>query len=457
MFKLYRSQGWFSRTIGFMERCVKQPIFNCSMCGQCIIRTCQLHCPMRCPKSLRNGPCGGSHEGLCEVIPGHRCVWDQVWNTAERRDQIERVMKIQPPIDWRLEGTPAWLNVVKGIITLDGHPKDGWMPQPAAPATEPRAGTTLENALRAGQFVVTAEIVPPRVPDFGSLQKRIAALRGKVQAVNVTDNASASVKMPSWTVCAVLAQNGVEPIFQLACRDRNRLALQADLLGAYAFGVRNVFAVTGDFVTIGDHPGAKPVHDIDAIQLTSMLHRMRAEGKLASGVDIRDSAKAEPFKPKLFIGCAAHPTADPILGQVMRVLKKVRAGADFVQTQVVFDLKRFAEFMKIARDHGLTEKAKILVGVMPMKSAKAYEFLGKVPGIKVAPEFPKRLEAAASKDEEGIAIAQEIIEFSRATPGVAGVHLMAPHWEAAIPVLLERCKLGVQPVAPPAPQPAAVV
>jgi methylenetetrahydrofolate reductase (NADPH) len=306
----------------------------------------------------------------------------------------------------------------------------------------------LENALRAGQFAVTAEIVPPRVPDFGLLQKRVAALKGKVHGVNVTDNASASVKMPSWAVCAFLVQNGVEPILQLACRDRNRLALQADLLGAYAFGVRNVFAVTGDYVTIGDHPESKPVHDVDAIHLTAIMHRMRTEGKFAAGVDIKDTTKGEAFKPRLFLGCAAHPSADPVVGQVMRVLKKVHAGADFVQTQVIFDLKRFDEFMKVARDKGLTERVKILAGVMPVKSVKAYQFLGEVPGIKVAPEFPKRLEAAANKDEEGLKIAQEVIEHCRATPGVAGVHLMAPYWEPAVPILLERCKLTVQAPAP---------
>ena len=443
MFKFYRAQGWVSRSIGFLERSVKMPIFNCSMCGQCIVRTCQLHCPMRCPKSLRNGPCGGSHEGWCEVIPNHRCVWDQIWHTAERRGQLERIMAIQPLIDWRLEGTPAWLNLAKGIIELNGHPKGGWEAKPveAAP-TEPRAGTLLENALRTGQFAVTAELVPPRVPDFALLQKKIAAIKGKVHGVNVTDNASSSVKMPSWAVCAHLVQQGIEPILQLACRDRNRLALQADLLGAYALGVRNVFAVTGDFVTTGDHPQSKPVHDIDAVQLLNILHQMRTDGKLASGGDLKEGAKGQTFKPKLFIGCAAHPTADPLIGQVLRVLKKVQAGADFVQTQVVFDLPRFREFMKIAHDHGVTERVKFLAGVMPVKSAKAFEFLGKVPGIKVSPDLPKRLEGASNKEEEGLAIAQEIIEHCRAIPGVAGVHLMAPSWEAAVPMLLERCKLA---------------
>jgi 5,10-methylenetetrahydrofolate reductase len=444
MFKLYRAQGWFSRTVGGVERGVKTPLLGCAMCGQCIVRTCQMSCPMRCPKSLRNGPCGGSHNGYCEVVPTMRCTWDEAWTKAERRSQIPRLMKIQPLIDWRLEGTPAWLNVVKGIISIDGHPKDAWNIPIAQPATEPRAGTLLEQCLRAGEFVVTAEIVPPRVPDFKVIQKRVDALKGRVHGVNVTDTAAATVKMPSWAICSFLIQNGIEPIFQLGCRDRNRLALQSDLLGAYACGVRNVFAVSGDYVTVGDHPQARPVHDVDAIQLLAIFHRMRHEGKLASGSDLRDSAKAEPFKPKLFLGCAAHPTADPVKGQVMRVLKKALAGADFVQTQVVFDIERFRQFMAMAHDEGLTKHVKILAGIMPVKSVKAFEFMKTVPGIRVPDALIKRLDAAANKEEEGLAIALELIEAVRATPGVAGVHLMAPYWEPAVPVLLDRAKLGVK-------------
>ncbi|MBI3910232.1 MAG: methylenetetrahydrofolate reductase [Armatimonadetes bacterium] len=297
--------------------------------------------------------------------------------------------------------------------------------------------------MRAGEFAVTAELVPTRVPDFRLLQKRVDALKGKVHAVNVTDNAAATVKMPSWAACAFLIQNGVEPIFQLSCRDRNRLALQSDLLGAYAFGVRNVFVVTGDYVTIGDHPQAKPVHDVDAVQLLAIFHRMRAEGKLASGGDLRDGTKGTVFTPDLFLGCAAHPTADPPKAQVLRLLKKERAGADFVQTQCVFDLKRFEQFMAIVRDEGVTERLSILAGVMPVKSVKAFEFLSNVPGIRVPDALVKRLAAAQDKEEEGLRIAEEILVGVKNVVGVSGAHLMAPYWEAAIPALLERAQVQV--------------
>jgi methylenetetrahydrofolate reductase (NADPH) len=350
------------------------------------------------------------------------------------------VLRVQPPVDWRLVGTSAWFNLARGIIDLDGHPRNGWQPPPLHEMTPgvPRAETRLEKGLRAGEFVVTAELVPPRVPDLSLLQKRVDALRGAVHAVNVTDNAAATVKMPSWVVCAFLVEQGVEPIFQQSCRDRNRLALQSDLLGAYALGVRNVFVVSGDIVTIGDHPQAKPVHDVDAVQLLAIFHRLRSEGKLASGGDLRDGTKDRGFRPRLFLGCAGHPTADPLKGQVLRLLKKARAGADFAQTQCVFDLDRFEQFMALARDEGVTEHLSILAGIMPVRSVRAFEFLSKVPGIRVPEDLVKRLEAAADQEEEGLRIAQELLEGVRGVKGVAGVHLMAPYWEAAIPALLER-------------------
>lgn len=430
--------GWWARLAGRVEHQVKAPLFGCSMCGQCVVRTCQFVCPMRCPKGLRNGPCGGSEGGRCEVDPALPCVWSQIWQRAERRGRFQHLLPLQPPVDWRLKSTSAWLNVVRGTIDLDGHPRNDWTQLTDRTDPGPRAGTRLETALRAGEFVVTAEVTPPRVPDLNLLQKRIDTLNDLVHAVNVTDNAAATVKMPSGAVCACLAQSGIEPIFQQQCRDRNRLALQSDLLGAYASGIRNVFVVTGDHVTTGDHPQAKPVHDVDAVQLLAIYHRMRTEGKLASGSDLRDSPKAEPFRPRLFLGCAAHPTADPLKAQVLRLLKKAWAGADFAQTQCVFDLERFEQFMAIAREEGVTERLFILVGIMPVRSVKAFEFLRKVPGIHVPEALVRRLETAADKEAEGLRIAQELFEGIRRVPGVSGVHLMAPYWEAAIPELLAR-------------------
>jgi methylenetetrahydrofolate reductase (NADPH) len=438
MVKRPETSGWWARLVGRVEHQVKAPLFGCSMCGQCVVRTCQFVCPMRCPKGLRNGPCGGSEGGRCEVDPRLPCVWSRIWDRAEGRGQLGRVLETQPPVDWRLKGTSAWFNLATGLIELNGHPRNGWTAPEHRPTGEMRAGTRLEKALRAGEFVVTAEIAPPRVPDLRLLQKRVDVLKDRVHAVNVTDNAAATVKMPSWAVCAFLMQNGIEPIFQQQCRDRNRLALQSDLLGAYALGVRNAFVVTGDSVTIGDHPQAKPVHDVDAVQLLAIYHRLRSEGRLASGSDLRDGAKGETFSPRLFLGCAGHPTAEPPTAQVLRLKKKAHAGADFVQTQCIFDVERFARFMAMARDEGITERLFILPGIMPVRSMRALDFLRKAPGIHVPKELVNRLDAAGDKEAEGLRIAAELLEGVRRVPGVSGVHLMAPSWEGAIPALLER-------------------
>jgi methylenetetrahydrofolate reductase (NADPH) len=445
--------NWWARRIRAVERQLKSPLFGCSMCGQCIVRACHYVCPMRCPKGLRNGPCGGSEGGRCEVSADAPCVWSAIWeragtgstrSRASRTEQEQqRLLEVQPPVDWRLSGTSAWLNVAQGVIELDGHPRNGWKALPNEPATEPRTGTGLEAKLRAGEFAITAEIVPPRVPDLDRLERRIEALRGRVDAVNVTDNAAATVKAPSWAVCARLLQKGIEPIFQQSCRDRNRLALQSDLLGAYALGVRNAFVVTGDHIGVGDHPQAKPVHDVDSVQLLAIYHRMRAEGRLASGVEIvGKGGKEEPFLPRLFLGCAGHPTADPLHAQVLRLVKKARAGADFVQTQCIFDLERFERFMALARDEGVTERLFLLAGIMPVRSPRAFEMLRGVPGIDVPEAVVRRLTEAEDKESEGLRIASELLEGVGSVPGVAGVHLMAPSWEAAIPALLERQGVG---------------
>lgn len=435
--------NWWGRGLRAIERQIKSPLFGCSLCGQCILRACHYICPMRCPKHLRNGPCGGNEGGRCEVGPGIPCVWGRIWERAEQKQRYRRLLEVQPPVDWRLSGTSAWLNVIQGLIELDGHPRDGWQAPSYEAGTAPCAGTGLEAKLRAGKFAVTAEIVPPRVPDLDRLKQRIEALRDRVDAVNVTDNAAATVKTPSWAVCAHLLQHGIEPIFQQSCRDRNRLALQSDLLGAYALGVRNVFVVTGDQISIGDHPQAKAVHDVDSIQLLAIYHRMRTEGRLASGGEIVAKATAEaPFLPRLFLGCAGHPTADPLHAQVLRLLKKARAGADFVQTQCVFDLERFRRFMALARDEGVTERLFVLAGIMPVRSLRAFELLRRIPGIDVPDAIVKRLSEAADKEETGLRIAGELLEGVRSVPGVAGVHLMAPAWEAAIPALLETGRCG---------------
>ena len=307
--------------------------------------------------------------------------------------------------------------------------------------TLPEIGT-LERRLAAGQFAVTAEIVPPRVPALTAVTKKAKALEPVADAVNITDNASANVKMSSIAVCLYLAQMGIEPVFQVVCRDRNRLAMQADLLGVLAMGVQNVFAITGDHIIHGDHPQAKPVHDLDSVQLIQMFNRIRTEGLFASGVEVRATPKFPIRTPHFFLGGAANPFGDPLPMHVLKMGKKRRAGADFIQTQCIFDMDRFREFMAIVRDSGLDEELYILAGVMPVKSSKALEFMAdSVPGMRIPPDSIKRLAGADDPQEEGIKMTAEIVEELKEVPGVRGIHVMTVGWEAIIPELLSRTDL----------------
>ena len=311
---------------------------------------------------------------------------------------------------------------------------------PVAESARPPA-STLERVLRDGKFAVTVEIVPPRVPSLNVVGKKLEMLRGLADAINITDNASAAVKMSSLAVCAYLVQQGAEPVLQVTARDRNRLALQADLIGAYALGIRNVFAVTGDYIMMGDHPSAKPVYDMDSVQIVQMFDKMR-RGYLDSGVELRSTSKTPLFQPNFFLGASANPFADPLPFHVLKTAKKRQAGAEFIQTQCTFDLPRLREFMRMIVDAGLHEELDFLIGIMPCKSYRPLEFMcTSVPGVRVPEEAIKRMRDAANGEEEGIQMAVEIIEEVRKIEGVVGIHIMTVSWEAAIPEVLKRAHL----------------
>jgi methylenetetrahydrofolate reductase (NADPH) len=247
--------------------------------------------------------------------------------------------------------------------------------------------------------------------------------------------------MASWAACLILIQEGLEPNFQMVCRDRNRLAMQADILGAYALGIRNLLCLSGDHCQFGDHPTAKGVFDIDSMQLIGMVKKMRDEGKFQSGADL-DGA------PKMFIGAAENPFADPFEWRVHRLAKKIEAGVDFIQTQCIYNLPKFREFIRQANDMGLTEKAYILAGVTPMKSLGMARYMkSKVPGMDVPDDVIKRLQGVAKdkQAEEGIKIALEQIAEFREMKGVAGVHLMAIEWEHRVPEIAERAGMLPRP------------
>ena len=305
-----------------------------------------------------------------------------------------------------------------------------------------KAGSNLEKILTAGHFAFTGELGPPRGTSVEHVKEKAQFLLGNVDMVNITDNQTAMVRMSSWAASLIAQSVGLEPNYQMVCRDRNRLAMQADILGAYAHGLRNILCLTGDHQQFGDHPNAKGVFDIDSMQLISMVKKMRDEGKFLSGEEIQ-----EP--PKFFIGAAANPFADPFEWRVHRLAKKVEAGCDFIQTQCVYNMKKMREYIKMANDMGLTEKTYILAGITPMKSIGMAKYMkSKVPGIEVPDDIIKRLEGVDKKKvaDEGIKIACEQIEEFKEMKGVAGVHLMAIEWEHKVPEIAELAKMLPRPV-----------
>jgi methylenetetrahydrofolate reductase (NADH) len=300
------------------------------------------------------------------------------------------------------------------------------------------AGAGLRARLASGAFAVTAEIGPPRGADPAALRRKVAPLAGWVDAVNITDNAGAHVRMASWAGSLLAAQAGIEPVMQLTCRDRNRLALQSDLLAAAAMGIPNVLLMTGDHPKFGDHPDASPVFDLDSVQLLWAARMMRDEGRLLSG-------RALSSRPAWLIGAVENPFAPPAGFRAARLAKKAAAGAEFVQTQFVFDVPAFARWMAQVRDLGLDRQCRILAGVGPVRSLRALDHLRTgVPGLHIPGEVGRRLRAVPADQVagEGLRICAEVIEQIREIPGVSGVHVMAPGYEQGIPAILERAGLA---------------
>lgn len=305
--------------------------------------------------------------------------------------------------------------------------------------SELKSGSNLEKVLKAGHFAFTGECGPPKGANVEHLKEKLRHLVGHVDAVNMTDNQTAVVRMSSIAGSVLMMEEGLEPNFQMVCRDRNRLAMMSDILGAYAMGIRNMLCLSGDHQTFGNHPDAKNVHDIDSMQLIAMVKKMRDEGKFLNDEDI-------DVPPKMFIGAAANPFADPYEYRVYRLANKIKAGADFIQTQCIFNMEKFRDFMKKAVDMGLHEQCYILAGVTPMKNAGMANFMSKfVPGMDIPDSLIKRLKGVDKKDqaEEGIKFALEQIEEFKEMEGVAGVHLMAIEWEHMVPEIAERA--GVLP------------
>jgi methylenetetrahydrofolate reductase (NADPH) len=300
----------------------------------------------------------------------------------------------------------------------------------------------LHQLLSSGEFVVTAECGPPRGADPELIKKKAELLKSCVDAVNVTDNQTAIVRMSSIAASAHLLQNGLEPVMQMVTRDRNRIALQSDIMGAYSLGIRNILCLSGDHQTFGSQPDALNVFDIDSIQLVRAVRTMRDEGRDMSGFELNRP-------PRMFIGAAANPFADPFEFRIIRLAKKIDAGVDFIQTQCVYNMNRFSEWIKIAQNEGLTEKAHILAGVTPLRSSGMARYMAnKVAGMDIPDSVIKRMSGVSKEKaaEEGIKICLETIAELQNMDGVHGIHIMAIEWEDKVAEIVNSAGLLPRPV-----------
>ncbi|MFC2032816.1 methylenetetrahydrofolate reductase [Chloroflexota bacterium] len=303
-----------------------------------------------------------------------------------------------------------------------------------------KAGTNLEKILESRRFAVTAEAGPPKGTSARVIQRKGELLRSCCDAVNITDNQTAIVRMSSFAGCALLKQVDVEPVMQIVCRDRNRIAIQSDVLGAIALGIGNILCLSGDHQKFGNHPNARNVFDIDSIHLIQTLNNMREEKKLLSGQEVSGEVP-------LFIGAAANPYADPFEFRVIRLAKKIKAGADFIQTQAIYDVPKFARWMEVVNDRGLDKEVHIMAGVIPIRSVGMARYMKEyVSGVSVPDGILTRMEQADNAKEEGVSIVLEIIEQLKEIPGVHGIHIMAVGWEDIVPTIMERAGLLPRPV-----------
>lgn len=413
------------RPLAAVESAVKGFLFDCRMCGRCALSASGMSCPMNCPKQVRNGPCGGVRaDGGCELQPDMPCVWAEGWAGSRMMRAGALPTAPVPPADHSQQGESSWLRV----ITTDDAP--GQAPPQAVGPTDSRLAALLSQ----DTFVVTAELSPPDSADPAAVAARAAVFRGHVDALNVTDGAGAHCHLSSLATCVLLQRLGCEAIMQLTCRDRNRIAAQGDILGAAALGVTNLLCLTGDGVEHGDHPGAKPVFDLDAVTLLETARTLTA-GRFLSGRMLTGA-------PRLFLGGADNPFAPPVPARVGRLAKKVAAGARFVQTQYCFDVDAFAQYMQAVRARGLHERCAMLVGVGPLTSLRAAQWLrARVPGVHVPDAVMSRLASAHDVEEEGVRLCVEIIQRLREVPGVAGVHLMAHRHERLVGEIVTRAGL----------------
>ncbi|MCP4359593.1 MAG: hypothetical protein GY796_16420 [Chloroflexi bacterium] len=460
----FKKESVGNRLLAFGERATKGPLFGCRMCGNCVLQETAFICPMECPKGVRNGPCGGSTEAHCYVDETRPCIWYAIYKRAFKIGRQEMLLELLPPLDWDKVGCGTWGDVAqqakdvgakKVFADLISGAKetraetwqavfqpvrqpDWWQGDAEyhAPAyDEPMS--TLERHLQAGEFVVTAEVSPPMSAATGKMYRNVEMVKPYVSAVNFTDCPSATPRMSSIACSKMALERGAEPVLQIAARDRTRTGLQAEVMGASALGIRNMLCLSGDSANLGPTPkGRLDVIDIDSIQMLWILRRMRDEGKYLDGRNLK-------FRPKYFLGAAASPFASRPEFQAIREHKKVNAGAQFFQTNLVYDPDGLEIWLNELAKRNILDKVYILIGITPLKGLRMAQYMhNDVPGVFIPQSLLKRLEDAGDgAREEGVQIALEIIEAIRNKQGVNGIHLMAVGWEAIVPHIVTEAGL----------------
>lgn len=455
----FKKESVGNRILEAVERAVKGPLFGCRMCGNCLLQETALICPMECPKGARNGPCGGSTEAHCYVDETRPCIWYRIYDRSFKMGREETLLEVMPPLDWDKVGTETWGDVyrqaktigfgkvasgltardpVKRTMTWDSifqpvRQPEWWQGDAEyhAPAYEEPV-SELERRLKAGEFVVTAEVAPPTSTSTRLLSRNINMVKPYVAAINFTDSPSATPRMSSIACSKTALELGAEPVMQIAARDRTRTGLQAEVIGANGMGIANILCLSGDNSRMGPAPmGRADILDIDSIQMLWILRRMRDEGKYLDGRKIK-------YPPKIFLGAAAAPYASKPTFQAIREHKKVNAGAQFFQTNLVYDLDVFEIWLNELAKRNVLDKVYILVGITPLKSYRMASYMHhQVPGVFLPEEYLKRMEEAGDDAEKvGIEIAYEVIEGLRQKEGVNGIHLMAVGWEKIVPTIV---------------------
>jgi methylenetetrahydrofolate reductase (NADPH) len=466
-YKPFKKETFGRKVLEAAEIAVKGPLFGCRMCGNCLLQETAFICPMECPKGLRNGPCGGSTSEYCYVDKTRPCIWYKIYERANKMGRQEMLLEVLPPLDWEKVGAETWGDVVeqvkkvgtgkvvRGLLTADAEKRNFTLDSVFRPVRQPawwqgdseyhapkstEPASELERQLRGGKFVVACEIAPPLSISTNKLISNIALVKPYVTAINFTDNASATPRMTSWACSKIAIEQGAEPVMQIAARDRTRAGLQGEILGASALGVRNVLCVTGDSSILAPQPrGRMDINDLDSIQMLWILRRMRDDGHYLDGREIK-------FPPKFFLGAAASPFASEPKFQAIREQKKVNAGAQFFQTNLVYDVDRMEIWLNELAKRNILDKVFIMVGITPLKSFKMTRQMKEVPGVYIPEVVLKRMEAAdtiGNAQEEGVQIALELIRRIKSyeNQGIHGLHIMPVLWEEIVPRIVSEAGL----------------